>query len=156
MGIDYNVYVGPFIECIPTKVMRTEEHPGCPKCNRETHGKFCSKCGTPIGILTKQVEDYLVDYGDCEQAFLDAGLEEDDLYTIDHDKPSVILVANSKGFGHSIDPKYEFGLLIDEEIDAVAEKTKLSEMYAKHIEILKSLYGEDNVSVRWGIISYTS
>lgn len=158
MGIDYNVYMGPYIECVPTKGARTEEYYGCPKCQGRTgDGNFCHSCGTRMGMLTKQVVSNLVNNGDRITAFESAGLDIDSLSEIYADQPNEWFTGNSrKAPGRGIDPKHEFGLVLDEEIDAASEKQRLSEMYAQHIEVLKSLYGEDKVAVKWGVISYTS
>ena len=57
MGIDYKVYVGPYIEVYNPLKDSTEEYHTCPnkKCEKyksKIGDKFCSVCGSKIKLVT--------------------------------------------------------------------------------------------------------
>ena len=165
MGIDYNVYIGPYIKCVNSRADITEQWPGCPRCKYDFSGKFCTRCGTEKGTFEKTTNRAVVDEEDVMNAFSAAGMEfYDELCHLDIDaeeddeeaEDADHYTSNQQdGPGVSFDPKSDYGIIADH-VDAAADKTAMEEHCGKHLAILRQVYGEDKVTVEWGVISYTS
>lgn len=158
MGVSYNVYIGPYIKCINAKMETFEERVWCPRCHIDIKSQFCPRCGIAQETYEKPITDWVVDDGKVYDAFATAGLEYYDTLCIleidGSEKEEVFYTSNVKGSpGLGFDPKQEFGIII-EEVDPVEDKAKMLESCQKAIVVLKGLYGEDNVSVEWGVVSY--
>lgn len=161
MGVSYNIYIGPFFRCRNPTVQREESYRGCPRCENELRTDFCPLCGSASTDLTKKTEGQAVPYRDRIEAFYNAGLNEDTLvgaYCNDASKANEDwFVKNHRDApGRHIDPRNDFGLLVSEHIDAENEKARFKGFYEKAFNVLVSLYGDGNVSVGWGVISYTN
>jgi hypothetical protein len=58
MGIDRNLFIGPYVKCKIEKVKKQVTVTGCPKCKVEIGEPFCCKCGTPRDTFSKtQIEE---------------------------------------------------------------------------------------------------
>ncbi len=156
MSIDYSVHVGPYIVVHNPPVETTEEYhscptKGCPNHKRHMSEKFCPACGSGIRVVqfpTKAPKDFDVykefDSRLCE-AFCDGGPE--DL------KDAMVFLSDEKGHDVVFDPTNE---LVDIDLRAVNMPESLDrfqEAFAKEIQRLKEVFGEQAVELRWGVIS---
>src|SRR5581483_546144 len=117
MGIDYNVWIGPFAEFkYKTKpVWKKHEYTGCLNkgCDRfqKPCEKFCGSCGHKSGVCVKHEE--VKDTIDWE--VLD-GLREEyykhDLYLEEYTEGSAA-THHWCGKGKGFDPRREFGFVFD-------------------------------------------
>ncbi len=153
--MNLTVYIGPYIDVIPTKEISTRRVNGCPQCKKEGNWRFCSWCGSPLGQIVLEVESYSFDENKWMAAIRKEGLEEEDFHDISQKESRVWLALNndpSLGKWLAIDKSY--GILTEDRINSDDAMETFRNRYAKYIEILKSLHGEDNVSTKWGIIYY--
>lgn len=149
MGIDYTVFIGPYITYEMPKKKDAEYWFSCSKKDCNSGGvdvskfKHCPECGTIIKKSSRSIEsdayciydDFLYDF---EESLCLAG---------DYVEDNVLL-PNFAGHGKSLDPRNDLGLF--ELPDKETGLKKFKEDYAEEIKILKSKL--KNVKVHWGIV----
>jgi hypothetical protein len=150
MGIDYNCYVGPYIQCKKEKGIRyksvmTCSNKGCKEYGHHNSQKFCGNCGSVIGTIEFPAEVETVDSCEVQETI------DEDLVPIhseqweNHD----IWILN-KGWIRKLhyDPKYEEALV--EVNDTAKEIFQFEKDFAKQIEIILKAYG--TIEIKWGMI----
>lgn len=154
MGVDYHVYVGPYIEIKAKELTQTVsfQYRGCTNsiCNKKDTsqvGNFCSQCGQPITLIDAEEEEQVDVYEALENLKienLDPGSEDKDYIRLypNHDE-LVTVSANIKYDGLSEDLS---NLDIQEEID------KVKVLFSKELRLLEETYGAKPV-IKWGIFS---
>ncbi len=164
MGIDYTVYVGPFLKCKNAKVDGERTITACTKKSCKKHKdeiwddkkKFCEECGSPIDKVQIKVKEDRVDTDPCQE-----GIDEDLI-------PYHLDAKNAKGFDiwignmgrkdkdarkFSFSPKYDGEQCEEITPEMMAEEIKdFQEQYKTAIKTITDLYGKENVQLKWGVI----
>jgi len=167
MGVDYIVTVGPVVVIKNPPVNTTETHQCC--CNSEckqyhrtSYKKFCEECGHQIAEWVEPVVKPLhVDFYEVLKEKLVPNNHEEQR------GENVILVANTwndkeevkaKDFGfyrHNL--KYDGGFEIFPKPEDIAVFVKkFEEVFQNELTILKGIFGESNVNVRYGTLGTLS
>lgn len=158
MGVNYYLYVGPFVKCKQQTVERDVDLEGCAKCRREHTCSFCSKCGSERSTYTVKMKAKNVDCGDIEEAFEQARLDYVAFSEIDAEKPEgeLWLIPNLfEAPGRLCDAKDDL-VIEHDDIEPEDDMKTLEAMYPKHFNVLRDLYGSEYVTMSWGIITYAN
>ncbi len=160
MGVDYNIYVGPYIVVHNPLKASTEEYHSCPTENCNNHkipisDGFCSKCGSKIQRMLRSCQNRIdFDYwngfgGRLAEAFFE--------YKPDGCEDYQYLIPNmGNDVGIHIDAKSgESENVIDMETLANDNKRFFDRM-KKELRKLSSVFGKNNVTVKWGVLCWQS
>jgi hypothetical protein len=163
MGVDYSVYLGPYIVAKNsreevTKTRRSCTNANCKEATKQVYDaekKFCPTCGTAIGDVAYTTTAPKV--GAWEIA------EEQDLcvvpteYMKDVDKGTNMYIPNVTGVKRkfSCDARKERIAEVTPELIA-DELAAFTVFYEKGIAALHAAYGQTNVTIHWGLIQYGS
>lgn len=158
MSVSYYSYCGPYIRCVKKYEIKKIEFNGCTniKClkyHAQANSNFCSKCGNPIGKLfhtvNVQVNRQLHDL-----------IGEDILQVVTTFDKYDILLSNKSP--KNIDKIRQYCINFKEsnyqdltDLNVHIEMDELAKFYAKEIDKLKILYGEDQVKICWGILTWS-
>jgi hypothetical protein len=148
MSVDYNTFVGPYLEVHNPLRNSTEEYHTCSNKKCKNHAKpisdkFCSKCGGKIKLerfpCQNRIEfDINVISEDLSEAMIEYNYNGDNMYFYYSD------------YGSSFDGND----CIAKEIDINDPVKKLYEFQLKfksEIEQIQNIFGKDNVKVKWGV-----
>lgn len=163
MGMDLSVGIMPYL-FIKNNVYDVEKvnlaclNTACGGYKKITNNKFCPHCGQEVGTFntTEKAHKRIYD------VFLENELQEDVMYEVDITglkKEESIVIGNYRSpFNNWIDTYESKAQELDVENPLqIKEQLKwFKEYYAKPIEALKKAYGEENVEIKFGIISYWS
>lgn len=162
-----DLYAGPYLQCFLPKESYFKEQIRCKneKCKlydklnvffKSTYGKFCNHCGKKFDIV--KIQDYKVgkiDYVKFARMLKKKGIKTIRLdryysYPDDYDIfcASFSETEHSKFWGESktiVFDEKEFGKTQE-------EKEWFGQQFSTEIEILKKLYGEDKVLLKWGVV----
>lgn len=163
MGVDYTVYVGPFLQCHNPQIYSVYQEKvctsfSCKNFQKNLYHPFCELCGQPQGTkevptktssinvfdLMAKIEDVLYPpFGDGYSQWSDEN--ETDIWLPNLKNPR----KDAREFSFS--PKYD-GLIIQELNQSVLEMAEFQEQYKDAIAFLSKSYN-DLVKVKWGLIS---
>lgn len=171
MSIDYSTYLGPYAACKThkvdeTKKKRTCSNTACEQYEREVWDKktqFCSTCGAAINDREYVVPVDNVNASDIRESLLREVLvtpSGDSMWKWMRDNNLHIWISNlSKIPGQdrkfSFDPRHEEQYIpsITPEMIA-AELERFNDRFEKEIQLLRQEYGEENVTILWGLVHY--
>lgn len=152
MGIDYGVYIGPFLRCRFHMVKQDVIVRGCTKCRREpafNGSAFCAWCGGAVGLVTKTESVPSVhEYTDC-------GIEEDTFAELNQEYADesigVWLAGNLPNDpGRHVDPQ-DVGLQFTaKDMNPAADAVAFEARHADNIRKLLAKF--DSVEVEWGCV----
>lgn len=171
MGISTSSYIGPYVVCKTHKVpsvenIRTCSDPSCKKYSERYWGdstKFCPDCGTKILEREKPIQIDNANYWEVQQLIQESLCvpSGDSFHEILEEKSQHIWIANrtvpdcARNFWfNSRDYDTSLTEITPEMCQDETQKFKL--FFEKEIEILRAEYGEENVSVHWGYLSWVS
>ncbi len=172
MGIDYNVYVGPYIE-IETKKQPTKqkeyEYKAClnNKCKlfreaqrTKNHGygeppaKFCSQCGGEIKTIKETLDEEYDVYELCEEfGILDQ--VSPDYSDSENGDTQLFFPRIEDRKGGSLNIKYDEVWEDLSDLDVAVEIEKVKQECSKALEVLEKAYGV-KPKIKWGVISSAS
>lgn len=160
MSVSHYVYCGPYIQCTKKYEIKKIEFNGCTnieclRYRKQANTNFCSKCGNPIEKLfdtrNVQVSKKLDELFDVDTFCL----IHDEILTCEYD----ILLPNL--FPKNIDKKRQYYIKFKDSncqnltnLNISSEIDELAKFHVKEIEKLKNLYGEDQVKIFWGILTW--
>lgn len=164
MSIDYEVYVGPYVECKTKTAKITVRNRGCtnPECvnfERPTVHDFCPACGQQISMFEMEVEGETPDVDPLMEddqfcAFL-LPICNEGADSISRDRSVQIFTPNQvEAPGYLFDPKTDMDFREMEPETIQAEKTYVEGM--EQMARLRDFYGDENVEVKWGILNWWS
>lgn len=170
MGIDYTTYMGPHVRAKVTKVPSTEKRRTCSRdsCSQyenrvyDNKTKFCVQCGSPIEDRDFPIQVDSVNIHEVREDLLDEALcppSGDGFYKWMRENNTHLWLANRHVPGAR---KFRFSPREDDQQISITpemiekEITAFSDHFEKEIAILKQEYGDENVSVHWGLIHYIS
>jgi hypothetical protein len=160
MGVSYNVYIGPYIEVsgkkekITIKVDRLcVKHPGI----KQEKNKFCSECGSEIiGVdreerktLTPAEYFYKNDNGEMsDRIWSPEGMND-------------VFISNRRVPGSIRINTYDDGFFTIHDLSDAnhimsTQKSWFFQEHKEEITLLTKMFGEENISVKWGVVSYYS
>ncbi len=156
MGYSQSISIGPYLEVPKEKDIQKvrvkricPDHPG----KKMKDEKFCPMCGK----LIENVDEHYTEKVSPMSLLYDfEGYEDDDLYSpefLDH-----LIIPNQYPPSNLKGDISDGG---DVDLTDVSEHVKkdlewFKEKYGKYITFLESQFGELNVKLRWGIVSYWS
>ncbi len=159
MGVDYNVYVGPYVEIEilkkPTK-KETYEYPGCPKpiCRKyheaQNKAKFCSDCGAAIETIVEEVDEEWDIYELLEHHEVIGEMYPDSIDEENGDTQLFFPCAEDLKAG-SWSLKYDSVWEDLSDLNVEEEIQKVKDQCSKSLAILEEVYGAKPV-VKWGVI----
>lgn len=156
MGVSYYIYIGPYVEVYnPLKPIDQEYH-SCPSKGCSNHTKpisdgYCPKCGTKIGRLIRKVNERI--HFDVYREFGDGTLR--DVHNDFGENNYMRFLDNAhRGLHHlHIDAEYDsVNDFTDKNPSEVVDEYK--KLRSKEIARLQEVFGNDNVTVKWGVINY--
>ncbi len=158
------IHVGPYIECIRHKVTLSLDARFCPRCtigaDHRKHDKvaeFCYFCGTTLSIVQRNGYDWSPTADDVMDALADIDNANKLQALVDCYKPSKILCMPWKSGSWNCVHDFEenYGIICDMNGCNIDElQQKFIEEEVESLTILKNLFGEESVHVRWGVIVY--
>lgn len=158
MGVDYHVYVGPYIEVRNPPKSSFLEYYGCPnnKCkdfNKHINAKFCPQCGKQIELLTVPTQKPME--FDCYEEFDDrlSEVRMDDRVKGKEDCEFYLPNQGKTGKHFSA---YDRQILSYDAAIIALENESIETKFAKDIKRLREVFGKDAVTIQWGIIAYAS
>lgn len=149
MGVDRNLYLGPYVEITPITRDVIEKTVRCEKCNKKLRTEFCSDDGGKAISVEEKVEERVSIHDLLEEM----GEEWEDFIS-DIDNMGCISDNNIYVFNtgdHSID--------IDDTVilpSSDFSTDSLSEDESLFVQTVKAMYGEDSIKVHHGLLYYFS
>lgn len=170
MSLDYTVYFGPYVECKTSKAPVRQKRRGCLNVNCEMFRVhvpisnladipvkyYCSLCGSAIKEFTieKMVEQ--PDYADWDE-------REDEPYqsimakfqplcgdyieSLMNERRIHVWIPNDVGV--FFDPRRDIDI---RQVDL----EKLANDQEIDLNLLTQVYGDENVSIKWGVVNYAN
>jgi hypothetical protein len=105
VSVSHHVYVGTFLEMLPTELSTKVEVTGCPKCKNSQQGKFCSQCGTKITTYSEEIT--IDDVWELSNLAEEDGIISEKFYDIYNIENKVIMPNHSVIFGDSLNLDYD-------------------------------------------------
>jgi len=157
MSVQYHSYVGPYIKVNNPEKESTEKYHGCPKrtCGKYRHrisDQFCANCGTKIELVEVPCKSRIK--FDVYEEF-DENLAEIGSHYCITDTEIFISNKETLGAGRILDCESCTEIPFDESVIGT-ETRKMENDFSKEITRLKEVFGEQNVSVLWGVVAYAS
>ena len=159
MSIDYQTYIGPYIQVHNPPVDSTEEIYTCSDLNCSNHrfrmsinNKYCPICGGPARLLSvscKAPKEFYVDEETNERMY-----EAISEYKPEGMDNEMFIISNVKGT-----PGVEIGPHAAIEYAHVSPYREISEFtdtFASELAKIKAFFGANNVYVKWGILCWAS
>jgi hypothetical protein len=171
MGMRHSLHIGPYIRCSTKTKARTEERLVCSKQAEHAKDfdskkfKFCPVCGAEAKKVTVETGSKVneVDYEDVVDAIGEDVLCE---FNGEYADEGVVLYVGNQNRGKERDYRAggydsECGEILTGNATDMAKLIKkeiehLSTSYAEEIAKLRTLYGSENVEVRWGALGEIS
>ena len=165
MGLDYTVYVGPYVKCINPLVDVEEKYRACtnPVCKsfkkQTSESGFCKDCGQPIGTITRTKKKAKVSAWELREqinerlANVNTEYPWDELKRPDAEVDIWISNINGKG-GDRFDPKSESKYFDLTNFDIGREMETFGIDFHKEIGQLVAAYGSENIEIRWGVFNW--
>ncbi len=152
MSVSYNVFVGPYIKVRDIEIDRIEEYHTCLSTGCRNHKKemscgFCPKCGGRIERISRVVKgkidfDYYDELGGNFNEVFEYEKRDFKIFTSD--------IGNDIGFDG------DFKEIPIGNITPATEITNLYEKYNKEVARIKEVFGDENVQVLWGVVTWVS
>jgi hypothetical protein len=155
-----SVYLGPFFECRNRKADESDMTRGCdsPQCSehrRPVYDEsvcFCARCGRALGEWASDQPTWQFDWSEVSEAVGEklslAGRSDDDAEVMRW-------VPNETRDGEPEGARLEVArgdTTVCTPTDPEAEKRWLSTAFAKEEAVLSGLYGDENVTLNWGLV----
>lgn len=157
MSEKLTVYIGPYIRCQNPPKAVVVQLLRCPKCERNVTTPFCGECGSASEKYDSKHRGPSVTDKDRYLAFRDAGLDPDDMTHVvaqaKHGQADCFYCEHRGSPGFKFIPE-EYGGAAIWQPEPEKEKLQLSFACIEAIEVLKNLYGEDNVLIVYGILCH--
>lgn len=162
MGISYHVTLGAYFECKTKEVKESQKYRACggEDCSQrkqdvwDNKKKFCSECGGAIKDLTRTVRAPAVDPYDVSVEALKESIYHADLDEKFTDGEVIHRYLSNRGIAHEMwDPHCTANFV--KEFDGEEAQTDMDALEAGHkndFNYLMSVYGDDNVRIKWGLI----
>ena len=158
MGVDSNIYIGPYVKCKNRLVSGQVENEGCPKCLKPS-GAFCSDCGTAKGKYHRMEKQWKINLDDLEEKTNETLCALNSSCYSQFGKAIDVFIPNMKIKGINRHTSLD-GRLGEDEIvpigtDTVAHEIELfKRTCADALEMLEEAYG--SYKIEWGVILYFS
>lgn len=158
MGVDYNTYLGPYIQVYSPSKDTTVKKQRCPNtaCSnhkRDVNAPFCSKCGEKIrhiDVTIKAEIDFDI-YNEFDERLFEAGANYGQIVKDHH-----IYVSNVRGGPGERCNAENSGIIPIDPVRVGTDLFRMKEQFAKEIARLQEVFGKDAVKVEWGLIQYAS
>lgn len=165
MGLDYSVYLGPYLEAtlVEKTVTRHKRHctnKECLRYEKTIYEAFCPKCGTKIEDIPFETTDWCAaNEDDYDDDFFHYEIIDYLSGVPLEDEPFNVLVANQKIDGIdrdlSFDPRSESPDFEDFNGEIIeAEKSAFTKTFAPQIKKLEGFFGKENLQLKWGQLSW--
>ena len=158
MGVDYTIYIGPYIQIHNPPRPYDNSYPccvneDCEKWTLQSTAKFCSQCGKPIGerkVKCKRpicVDLYEMSHDRLCQAFSEYRPEGYEEY--------LFIIPNIKtDFSISFNPVGKQSIIDLRSIDAIQGVCSFSQVFSKELEAISKIFGPDAVAIKHGILNW--
>ena len=158
MGVDYTCYVGPYIMVHNSEIDSIIEYHSCKNLECENNAerlpdKFCPKCGTKVELL-KFPHRTKIDF-DVYTEFKDRLATAVDQYKPDAFEDFDFYIPNTKNApGRQFDATYSGNVIALNTEFINQELAKFSTMFHTEINKFISTFGEKNVTVKFGVLTW--
>jgi hypothetical protein len=160
MGVDYKVYVGPYIVVHNPPQDSMEEYHSCPneKCSLHkisVSNGFCPKCGTTIGTLVRPCQKRIeFEWWEEFDGRLSEAFPE---YKPDGGDDNQYFIPNmDNDVGIHLDAKYSGSENVINTKTLTSDNKRFIDGKKKEIRKLKKVFGKNNVTVKWGVLCWQS
>lgn len=163
MSIAYETYVGPYARCViamvPVTSVRTAcVNAVCPNHEREKDGAFCQLCGSATGDvayteLDESVDQWAVSEALGERLTTPGGDAECEWRRTELAHLWMPNVSTPWRDGH-LESREAFALIGIGETQIGDEIAAFRDFFAPELTILREHYGDQAVTVQWGIIQH--
>lgn len=166
MGADKNTYLGPYLRVVTKGTTQKVTLHRCSNTSCRNHnnksdlnGKFCADCGSSIESykVDKPITIGVNQYFDRLGKFLDHLAPTDNYGPIDEGADILLPNTQIKGCididmeGDGVQPlEKDIHKRVENEINLFNIK------FAEHLDVLRKFFGEDKVTVHWGVVVYYS
>jgi hypothetical protein len=145
---EYDTYLGPYIIANNPEVPTTIKKRGClnkkcPMLNVLASSEYCPKCGKQIGEYSLNTTASKIDSSEMT--------ELDDFWRAECDIDEKDVYINNE-MGRTIETG-DVGLFQVTAKMIISELSLFKQRFAKEIEFAEKVYGQENISVEWGINS---
>lgn len=152
MSTSYFTYVGPYYECQPEIIPRIIKQIYCTKCKSEQRSAFCPDCG-----LQTIIRDIEKGYTTKQEQY--KYLNNDSLFApqiaMDNDDKTHYFMLNRHIEGaRDMNLDVDYSGVIQKISPEQITKEISNYMGYKEFDYLKKIYGENKVSVQWGVITH--
>lgn len=159
MGVSYNVYIGPYIHVSGNKeetIVKVDrlcvKHPGI----KQEKNKFCSECGSEIVNVDREERktytpsEYFHRNAD-ENVFERIWSPEhmDNTFMSRRRVPDSIHIDS---YGGDFPSAYD----LSDDSHIMSQVSWFFQEHKNELDLLRKMFGEENVSIKWGVVSYYS
>lgn len=159
MGVSYHVYIGPYIHVSGGKeetIVKVDrlcvKHPGI----KQEKNKFCSECGTEIiNVDREERKTYTPSeyfHRNADEDVFERIWSPENMNNTFMSGRRVPDSINIDSYGGDFPSAYDLS-------DANCIMSQVSWFFQEHKEdicLLRKMFGEENVSIKWGVVSYYS
>ena len=148
-------HLGPIIRCENKLTDTVKKIKTCSNKDCKNHGKikdqmFCEICATRIDSVVIPISEKLVDHWAVSEIL------EEALYHLDNPLQGPLVDYWAPNVPRN-NPR-NFSLNFNDHLNITSmnpqqEETWIKEAFAKEIQILKNVYGQNNVTVQWGMVT---
>lgn len=161
MGIDYGIYVGPYVTCLVTvvEVTRTRRacaNRSCPNHQREMRDAYCALCGSPVRPVeyteAKQSVDTWVLSVAINETLTTASGDAYRKWSREHNAHLWKVTVSTGERSYHLESPEDFAFFEITPEQIVAEMVAFREQFAAELTLFRKHYGAAMVYVRWGVI----
>lgn len=154
MSCNYSIYIGPYIKVQDKGTMKQKTYNGCInnvcKAWKDANAHpYCPHCG-------RQTDTIIVDY--TAPADHDPEDETNGYFRrirLESDKNDIFyIISDDVSFGQLIDPECEPCASVFDSNKVASILTDFQKTYSGYIMLVKRIYGEQNVTVLFGVINW--
>lgn len=157
MGIDYNAYLGPYVEVTTEIVRRDVDHCKKPDICPNSKQMFCPECGLEVSKRHTSEEREIVEFDTSDlndNLFNNAGMSYPPIYERNGRKfRNYCFMPNKKGYGRMLDNEEEQVVELNT-LNLQSEVSGFVMEFQPQIKILEKAYGY--CKLKWGLIRWCS
>ena len=157
MGLYQSLYVGPVIVCMRKVTMVPDDRTGCLNlvCKAyggENSGNFCPTCGEKMGVISARKKKSAISLSGDD--FEEHGLDVDTLSWTEFVDRVIVVPNQTRG---NVPRDFHLESQGNDYLDVIPDMDKevawLEGNYLPEINVCRKVFGADNVSLTWTVLS---